>query len=451
MNAIIEFLFRSNYKITLFISIFILSISLVGWFALSTIEQQTKDNSRHALSTVLLTTQEALYLWLGQRLIEVEQLASSAEVLQQTIALIEQRKKYNNSASIPALKKMREYFYEKLKRYGNQGFFIITPDYISIASMRDSNIGTTNLIYQYREKHLQQAFEGETRFIATIPSDVPLQDENGQLQEKSPTQFIVSPVYSTNKEIIAVLAVRFNPHRHFSRIVKLGRIGQSGETYAFDENAVLISDSRFDNQLKLAGEIKPGRKGMTEIRITDPGGNLINGHVSPVDKRPLTYMASHAIKGQAGFNTDGYCDYRGVRVFGVWLWDQKLGFGLTSEIDESEAMQPYYSSRLILVSVLIFTIFLMVLLINVYRVEEKQKQTIFSATVSMTQHILNNLLNQMQLFQMEAERLDDFDQDVKKLVDNCIKEGEELVEKLSSVEELSEEAIRNSIYLENKR
>lgn len=446
-SLLTKFLFKSEVKILSFLTLFIFILSIVAFIALKKIETQTKVNSQHALSTVLLTTQEALYLWLGQRKRDIQDLASSLEVYNLTNALLQFKKNNPNNSSNPELKKIREYFRPKLKRYGDKGFFIITPDKISVASMRDNNIGTINLIYKQRKKYLLDAFKGKTTFISTILSDVPLYDKNGLLQEHSPTQFIVSPIYNRKKIVIAVLAVRLDPTENFFRIVKLGRIGESGETYAFDNNAVLISESRFDDQLKIVGMIKPDSYGISKVLITDPGGNLNEGYLPDINNnKVLTLMAKNAIAGHAGHNTDGYRDYRGVRVFGVWLWDEQLGFGLTTEIDENEALQPYYSSRLILLSVLGFTIILMFLLINIYKIEEKEKQSIFTATVSMTQHILNNLLNQMQLFRLEAERLDDFDDEVKVIFDDCVKEGEELVKKLSSVEELSEEAIRNSVY-----
>lgn len=443
-----RFLFKFDIKVLLFLSIFIFLIVIGALIALNKIEKQTKMNSQHALSTVLLTTQEALYLWLGNRQRGVQDLASSEEVLRITEELIKANKKYGNISANPVIKTARDYFQPKLNRYGDRGFFIITPDYISIASMRDSNIGSINIIYKQRKKYLLEAFNGKTKFISTISSDVALHDEDGLLKEHLPTQFIVSPVYNKYKKVLAVLAIRLDPHNNFSRIVSLGRIGQSGETYAFDGKGILISESRFDDELKIAGMIKPDDHSISKILITDPGGNLNDGYL-PLKKnseRPLTLMAKNAIAGHAGYNTEGYRDYRGVRVFGVWLWDEQLGFGLTTEIDESEAMQPYYSSRLILLSVLAFTLLLMFLLINIYRVEEKEKQSVFTATVSMTQHILNNLLNQMQLFQLEAERHEEFDGEIKALLDDCVKEGTDLVQKLSSVEELSEEAIRNSIH-----
>jgi site-specific DNA-adenine methylase len=55
--------------------------------------------------------------------------------------------------------------------------------------------------------------------------------------------------------------------------------------------------------------------------------------------------------------------------------------------------------------------------------------------------ILNNLLNQMQLFKLEALKSNDFDRDVINLYDNAIKEASELIDTLTRVEALSKENI----------
>lgn len=77
--------------------------------------------------------------------------------------------------------------------------------------------------------------------------------------------------------------------------------------------------------------------------------------------------------------------------------------------------------------------------------KEKEKRIIFNATVTSTQHILNNLLNQMQYFKIVAEEAKAFDKDTTELYENTIKEGKELVDKLSSVEELTKENIFSSV------
>lgn len=372
MKLFIKSLFKPDLKIILFSTLLVGLISLAVLIALNKIENQTKASSQHALSTVLATTQESLYLWLEQRQLEVQELAATEPMRQLTVSLLSASHSPEELINSLALKKMRMLFQSKIDRHGYKEIFVINPAMISIASMRDSNIGSINFISKHSKKHLEDAFNGMTKFISTTSSDISLFNSNGLLKEKLPTQFIFSPIVDIDKKIISVLAVRLDPKRNFSRIIQFGRIGHSGESYAFDAQGILISESRFDDQLTVTGLVHPGSRGITNISIKDPGGNLTKGFNIPItlDKLPFTLMAENALAGNAGYNTDGYRDYRGVRVFGVWLWDEKLGIGLTTEIDESEAMQAYYSTRLIFILVLCFSFVLVYLLVSVYKQSE---------------------------------------------------------------------------------
>jgi PAS domain S-box-containing protein len=69
-------------------------------------------------------------------------------------------------------------------------------------------------------------------------------------------------------------------------------------------------------------------------------------------------MAEQATKGKSGLNVVGYRDYRGVLVYSAWLWDDKLGVGLATEIDEADALSPYYTSRTVILTVLGITVLL---------------------------------------------------------------------------------------------
>ena len=373
VKQFIKSLVKSDLKKISFLVLFVALIFFTALIALNKIENQTKANSQHALSTVLVTTQEALYLWLEQREREVQDLASTESMRKLTEVLLSSNQSPKELINTPALKKTRILFQSKISRLGYKEFFVINSEMISIASTRNSITGNTSFKSLHRKKDLEDAFKGKTKLISTTSSDVPLYDSNGLLKDKLPTQFIVSPIFNDEKEVIAVLVVRLDPKSDFSRIIQFGRIGDSGESYAFDDQGVLISESRFDDQLKITGMVQPGSRGITNISIKDPGGDLTKSFKTPIrlDKLPFTLMAKSALAGNAGYNIDGYRDYRGVRVFGVWLWDEKLGIGLTTEIDESEAMQPYYSTRLILILVLCFAFVLMGLLINIYKKSEK--------------------------------------------------------------------------------
>ncbi|GMQ89667.1 MAG: hypothetical protein BMS9Abin09_1182 [Gammaproteobacteria bacterium] len=334
--------------------LFLIAVLVVAWIALERIEAQTRDNTRNALQTVLETTHEALYIWINQHKHDVQMLGSSPEVRELTQALLSEPRTGTALVASPYLEKLRSFMRPHLYEYSDRGFILISPDMTNIASMWNENIGEQNLIYQQRPEYMERLFNGQTLFVPTVKSDVPLRDSQGQLVQEAPTIFVGSPVRSENGEIIAVLVLRMDAYNRFIRIAQLGRIGQSGETYAFDRQARLITESRFDQQLRRVGLLQSERGDVLQIRIVDPGGNLLEGFAPdlPQDKWALTLMAKSAVAGNSGFSVDAYRDYRGVRVFGAWLWDSSLDFGLAAEVNEAEALQPFYATRLVVLSVL---------------------------------------------------------------------------------------------------
>lgn len=81
---------------------------------------------------------------------------------------------------------------------------------------------------------------------------------------------------------------------------------------------------------------------------------------------------------------------------------------------------------------------------------EREKHEVFLATVQSTQHILNNLLNQLQLVFFDRDGGHDLESDTRKLLKRSIKEGKEQVERLSSVTEMSSESIQESVRPKHK-
>jgi polar amino acid transport system substrate-binding protein len=59
-------------------------------------------------------------------------------------------------------------------------------------------------------------------------------------------------------------------------------------------------------------------------------------------------------------DTKGYRDYRGVPVFGAWLWNTDMGLGLATEIDVAEALSSYRQIRRTVFGILGFTLLLSV-------------------------------------------------------------------------------------------
>ncbi|WP_432472825.1 sensor domain-containing diguanylate cyclase [Amphritea sp. HPY] len=329
--------------------LFLAVVSTMASFAINSIEKETKQHIRYSLQTVLQTTVTTYHIWIEDRKRDAIELASTTFLIEMTNELLTaegDRKKQ-------VLGSLRNFIFPKLAREKDLGFFIISPERISIGSMRDANLDTTNLIHIQRPDYLDRAFSGKTLFIPTLLSDVPLANSAETDNDRPLSIFVVSPIKLEHR-VIAVLALRINLNTLFNYVPDLARLGDSGETYAFDKKGMLITKSRFDQQLQSIGLISPGGSSVFNIRITDPGGNLLEGYIpeKPPQQRPLTLMADSATRGQSGYNVNGYRDYRGVLVFGAWLWDHDLGFGITTEVDVHETLRSFYQTRRTVIAIL---------------------------------------------------------------------------------------------------
>ena len=342
--------------IFLILSTFIISTML----ALSQIKVHTQNNILKSLQTVNQTTQEALQIWVNYLNSDLIDITYEKEILDLTQSLIIKNNNHTKIVNSTPLLQFRSVISSKLRKHKINDYMLIAPNRINIATRYDENIGNLNNIHKQRKDYLDRAFAGETIFIPTIQADVPLKTSSGDYSSDLPTIFIASPIFNASRKVIAVLAIRLDPSKDFTRIMQLGRIGESGETYAFDSNGILITESRFDYQLRQAGLMYDTHKSILTIRITDPGGNLLEGFkpIIPPEKRSLTVMAQSAIAKNTNYNIDGYRDYRGVNVLGVWHWNERFGFGITTEINADEALRPYYKTRLTIIILLSLSILL---------------------------------------------------------------------------------------------
>jgi hypothetical protein len=166
---------------------------------------------------------------------------------------------------------------------------------------------------------------------------------------------VAAPVRDDEGAVRAALAFVINPTNEFTRILSVARMGESGETYAFDQTGLLISQSRFDDQLRQLGLLSASNSGSAlNLRLHDPGGDLTKGF-KPADTnlaaRPLIHIAEEAVNGDDKGSVDVVpsSDYRGVPVVGAWRWLPRLGVGVATQIDAAEAFRPLRVLQLIFV------------------------------------------------------------------------------------------------------
>ena len=77
----------------------------------------------------------------------------------------------------------------------------------------------------------------------------------------------------------------------------------------------------------------------------------------------------------------------------------------------------------------------------VMREKQLEVARICNGMIHASLHILVNLLNQMQIFKLEALKSKDFDQEIIKYYDTAIDEASNLVETLSRLQEVTERTI----------
>ncbi|MBT3238651.1 MAG: PAS domain S-box protein [Rhodospirillaceae bacterium] len=333
------------------------------------LEDDNRRNIGKSLSAVLETSVVSLRAWHDDQKTTVRLWAVDQNLRRLVAGLV---KLSTDSAALkaaPEQQAIRDILTPIFKSRGLKGFFIIGPGDVNLASSRDANIGSKNIVAQMAGV-LDRAWGGETIVSPPQKSDVPLLDVHGHMVDGLATMFSLTPLWGADGKVMALLAFRLDPDEGISLRLEWARVGDSGETYAVSGDGMLISESRFNTQLYEMGLIDDALHSGLNVRVADPGIDLTMGKKSPTPMQdwPLTHMARRAISGSDGMNLNGYRDYRGVEVVGAWVWLESLGYGVATEVEFSEA---YSLMRKIRTAIILFAVFSSALLVVLLVVFER--------------------------------------------------------------------------------
>ena len=315
-------------------------ISIVGWTTLHFVTQSLRQDIQDKLQATLNSDIEALEIWAENQRDVAASWATHTRARQEIAKLValaqEKETTRETLLASPMLAQLRQDLGPVCELYNYIGFVLVDQRGVNIGALLDEPVGTKNLID--RNDFVQRALAGETVVSKPFTAKILLPDEQGVMRPDRPTMFAAAPVFGDSGEAIAALCFRIRPEVDFTRILAVARFGKSCETYAFDRDGVMLSDSRFNDHLRSIGLIP--NDGITNailnVHVRDPGGDMLEGF-RPQGQLPLTRMATSAVRGESGFDVDGYHDYRGVTVLGAWQWLDRYGFGVTTEVDQDEA------------------------------------------------------------------------------------------------------------------
>jgi signal transduction histidine kinase len=388
-------------------------LGVAGVWTLKGIQSEVNSRLADSLQTVLNTADEGLRNWVRQTEVDVVVVAENQELRREVEAQLHVPRDRNALLHTTALKNIRHLLMPVLKPHNFSGFSVIAPDGIEIASAYDEHVGLREIVESTPDL-LPRAMAGEPFFGLPFESHAVM---NQTTFRGLPFMTASAPMPDQEGKPIAVLTFRFDPRYEFTQTTQLGRLGKTGETYAFDRDGRLLTASRFRNNATILS---------TEIR--DPGGNTDEGFqpTDPREHQPLTRMAQSATHGEAGVDLEGYRDYRGVPVVGAWRWDEELGMGLAIEMDRAEAYAPSIRIRNLAVFMLflIMSIIVTVLFIlrrrarllaanHAYREALRAREDMMAIVSHDLKNPINSLVLRSHLMIQKVEGSTDPDNDLK--------------------------------------
>lgn len=331
---------------------------LVGFLIHSRIERALLDVRADELKTVLDADINALDLWvtnlkaLHGLFAEDPRVVRSMEELLAAGEDVEERVEARRSS--PAWTVLADVVASFLRNTGNVGVEIIDEHGEFVFSLQASLPGME--LHRGMSRELSAALRGQTIFAR------PYRIEDLVEGETSGTMysFALGPLRDDDGRIIAAIAIvqRGYGPGSISSILEVSQLGETGESYAFDAEGLMLSESRFTDELRRIGQIpsavEDGREwemgAQLNVQVRDPGGELAAGHQPEMEVGawPLTRLAALAIAARDKANPDEvrgivlepYRNYRGVEVVGAWRWLPEHGFAVATEIEAEEALAP---------------------------------------------------------------------------------------------------------------
>ncbi len=370
------------------------AVLLIGWWCDSEVQRAVEQQIGHELDSLIASSVTALDLWINDQLRFVEILASEEKIQSLIVAAGQVSQKNVEAEALRSYKEVQEirrYLGERIRVLG-LGFVVINPDGIIIATGPEEILGY-QLQDTAREK-FQHIFESGESVLLTpyrparmSPNRRRAYEEAGQRRrdfmrrregEERPLfgsrsavgpmrggrgnrtiMAVAAPIRAAaDQKAVAALGLIIEPRREFTRILSVARPGDSGETFAFSSDGIMLSQSRFEESLIQWGLLERGDASPLTLELRDPGGNLTEGYEpkEPKESRPLISMVRNAATGGKGKEIKKVRDYRGVSVVGAWQWLPDHQFGVITKLDAEEAFKPLRTLRLIFLILFLLSI-----------------------------------------------------------------------------------------------
>ncbi len=347
-------------------------VALLGWWGSHRLRASIEEELKTDLSDTLDANVTALEIWTTNQMRIANSLAAEPSVISDTTEILSQPLPPRGPATAPlsaAEEDLGLFLRPRLARMGYETAQLVNTNFIVAAISGRGRFGVGQPVSEAHTNKFAQLFATDQPVIIT-PFKPELLLQRRLQRSLANLRGITNPAFlaRTNRfsllnrfrarrgdvELMqvaapirfrgrtqAALALIINPTNEFTRVLSVARRGDSGETFAFDQTGLLISESRYDNQLRGIGLLdETNASSALNLRLYDPGGDLTQGFKptgTNTANESLTHIVASAIAGESGVEVVPSRDYRGVLVVGAWRWLPQLGIGIATETEASEA------------------------------------------------------------------------------------------------------------------
>jgi hypothetical protein len=265
--------------------------------------------------------------------------------------------------------------------FNGSGFVVSSPSGAMIG-------GTVKPVFAH---YYSKALGGQTVYVRPIRDIDTIQAATPGYGGTMYTGFL-TPVRNSLDKVVGVQSIAFRAYDEFSLLIETA-LGETGETYAFDDRGLMLTKSRFTEELRELNLIPAlddpanawDRSTQLNLQVRDPGGDLAKGHVPEMalEARPLTKLAALAIASRnqresadlEGVVRTPYRNYRGAEVIGAWRWLGEHDFAMATEIELEEALFPLrYLNITFGVLFAILTVFVAATLVQSFKVRRLRRR-----------------------------------------------------------------------------
>lgn len=192
---------QSKFKVSnraLQFLVFMVAFALTS-LALEHIRKNFDRDLAKRLNATLEITDEAINLWAIERIDDVWHMSLRPDLRAAVYKLLQIVPQKDILLKSSALHDLRGIVSPWLGEHDDQGFLLINPDGINIASMGDDNLGQVDRAVKHGD-HLRKLFEGQKQLILPFQTEGTLPTSQGGIAQRQSAIFVGVPVFDKKKQ-----------------------------------------------------------------------------------------------------------------------------------------------------------------------------------------------------------------------------------------------------------